>query len=610
MQSTSKAKSKTRSAIKRTGASIHQKLVTTGVFHPSLLLFSMAIGVLGAMGALLFRTMIELFQWLFWGALPGLHYDISSTFLDKVMDSPWWLVVCAPAAGGLLAGYVIFRWVPEAKGPGVTEVILSVAKHGSTMRHRVTLLKSLVTSLLIGSGASVGREGPIVQIGASTGATLAGIFGLPQELRRVCLAAGAAAGISATFDAPIAGTLFAIEVILLDIEVANISHIVVASVTASVFSRVFWGDFQAFRAEGFAMAHHWELLIYLALGVLAALAAITLAKSITSMEKLFARIKIPEWLKPGLGGLLLGLLALALPEVLGVGYETVNETLTGALPLLLALALVGGKILASSLCIGSGMSGGIFAPSLVLGSAVGTVVGFTAQLLFPDSGLLPQHYALAGMGAVVAGTTLAPITAVLTIFELTYSQQIILPLLLCCITSALVVRRFFGYSIYEMKLLRQGVDIYRGHDVGVLRSLRAGELMSTNIESLRIDAPVMEVVQKLIESTFPHFPVVDKAGKLVGMLSLRDIKPALGEISDLAGIVVAADLMTRNPATLEPQDSLEEALRYFNQLHISSLPVVSSRQEGKLVGVLKRDDFLQAYREKVLKDRILSKPRL
>lgn len=576
--------------------------------HPSMLFFSMAIGVLGAAGALFFRTCIEFFQWLFWGATLQSHWAGGAGFLDQVLLAPWWLIILAPTVGGLLAGIAIERWVPEARGPGVTEVILAVTARQATMRHRVTVLKGLVTALLIGSGASVGREGPIIQIGASAGTSLSTLFGLPRGLRRVCLAAGAAAGIAATFNAPIAGTVFAAEVVLLDIEIAHISHIVVAAVTASMLSRVFWGDFPAFHAMGFSMQHHWELGLYLLLGIIAAVAAIALAQGIFSMEKTFSRVRLPQWVKPGIGGLALGLLALLLPNVMGVGYETVNMALAGTLGLHLALMLLAGKWLACSLCIGSGMSGGIFAPSLVLGSAVGTVVGIAAQALFPEAGLLPQHYALAGMGAVVAGTTLAPITAVLTIFELTYSQKIILPLLLACITSALVVRRFFGYSIYEMKLLHQGVDIVRGHDLGVLRSLRAGELMAKDFQSLRDDMPLRQIMEAIIEAPYPHFPVLDHGQRLVGMLSLRDLKPALGQLQDLENLVLAVDLMTPHPVTLHKEESLERALLLFESHHISCLPVTEPNDAGILLGILKKDDFFQAYREKVLKDRILSCP--
>lgn len=568
--------------------------------EPGFLAFSVIIGVVAAFGAMAFRLMIEGFQDLFWPA--GDH------FLHMYSQAPWWLALLIPTAGGLLAGVIIQNWAPEARGPGVTEVIKAVSRNESIFRARVIALKALVTSLLLGAGASVGREGPIVQIGGAAGSSLAQIFQLPAALRRVCLASGAAAGIAATFNAPIAGTLFAVEIILLDIEISHISHIVVSAVTASVLSRFFWGDFPTFSMPPFVVQDHWEFALYLLLGLLAGLVAITFVRLMSLVDDLFERLPLQQWIKPGIGGLGLGLMGLALPEVMGVGYRSINLALSGSLDLQLALLVLGGKLAATSLCIGSGMSGGIFAPSLVLGACLGSVVGMAAAALYPELGIDPGDYALIGMGAVVAGATLAPITAVLTIFELTYSQAIILPLMLSCITSTMLVRRLFGYSAYERRLLKQGVNIIRGHDVSVLQSLRVSELMDEEFESLSQSAPLLEVVQRVIDSPFPHFPVFTAKGELAGMLSLRDLKDSLDLLEELAGVVVAADLMTARPLTLTDEDNLETALRIFEEHHISVLPVTDAVNTKHVLGILKKDDFLRAYRERVLKDRILSRP--
>lgn len=560
--------------------------------------FSVAIGILAATGALFFRTLIEGFQALFWVS--------GTTFLEKVIDSPWWLKILVPVSGGLVAGPIITFLVPEAKGPGVPEVIVSVASRESTIRHRVTFLKALVTSLLIGSGASVGREGPIVQIGASVGSSLAQLFRLNPELRRVCLASGAAAGIAATFNAPIAGTLFAVEIILLDIEIVHISHIILSSVVASVLSRVFWGGFPAFRVGPFQLTHYWELSVYLILGLLAGFVAIGFVRLIYTTDGLFQRLQFPEWTKPALGGLLLGVMALKLPWVLGVGYETVNSALANSLGLKMAVLLLFAKMLATSFSIGSGMSGGIFAPSLVLGATLGTVVGLAAGQLFPDVVLSPSHYALAGMGAVVAGTTLAPMTAILTIFELTYNYQIILPLMVACISSAIIVRVLFGYSAYEMKLLKQGINIVRGHDVGILRKLAAKDFMIKEFEMLHNTSPLLTIVDRIIQSPYPHFVVLNERNDLAGVLSLRDLKSSLVHLEDLKGIIIADDLMTKEVITLSGEDNLELALHLFENHRISFLPVTDPGNPKKVLGILKKDDLLHAYEERVLKDRLLS----
>ncbi|MFP4070707.1 MAG: chloride channel protein [Desulfovibrionales bacterium] len=563
------------------------------------LAFPVIIGLVSAMGALLFRTLIELFQTLFWS--PG------TSFLDQVMQTPAWLVIAIPVAGGLIAGPIITFFVPEAKGPGVPEVIHSVAARHSTIRHRVTALKALVTSLLIGCGASLGREGPIIQIGASVGSSIAQFFNLNPNLRRVCLASGVAAGISATFNAPIAGTFFAIEVILLDIQISYVTHIIIASITASLLSRIFWGDFPTFEVGQFQMVSQWELGIYLILGIIAGALSIGFVKSIIATGDLFQRIRIPDWIKPALGGFGLGIVGVMVPYVLGVGYETVNLTLADNMGLVLALVVIVAKIAATSLCIGSGMSGGIFAPSLVIGAALGTLIDLSAAFMLPGLDVHPSHYALAGMGAMVAGTTLAPITAVMTVFELTYNYTIILPLMASCITSAVVVRLLFGYSIYEIRLLRAGVDIVRGHDVNILRDLQVQNIMVQEFETIRETAPFSEVLERVIDSSYPHFVVLDHRDELAGVLSLRDLKPFLGDFEELRG-KKAEEFMTRKVITISTQDTLEKALHLFERNHISFLPVHPPEHPGKIVGILLKDDLLVAYDERVLKKRILSVP--
>ncbi|WP_084448397.1 chloride channel protein [Desulfovibrio inopinatus] len=563
---------------------------------------AIVIGALAAAGAILFRTLIDFFQTLFW--------PHGATFFDKVTVSPWWLLLLVPFFGGLVAGPVITFFVPEAKGPGVPEVILSVVKQQSYIRHRVTFLKAAVTSLLIGCGASVGREGPIVQIGASVGSSLARLWKLPLDLRRICLACGAAAGIAATFNAPLAGTLFAIEVILFDLEVAYITTIIIAAITASKLSRLFWGDFQTFHHGHFVVSHHAEIGMYLVLGLLSGLVAILFVRSIFALDRLFFCLRLPEWTKPALGGLLLGVLGLYSPYALGVGYESVNMALDGSMTLQIAFLVFFTKIVATSLCIGSGMSGGIFAPSLVLGAVTGTAFGFGLNALFPLLGLhwsvTPANYALAGMGAIVAGTTLAPITAILTIFELTMSYSIILPLMAACIVSAMIVRRFYGYSAYEKKLLDRGVNIVRGHDVGVLRNLIVRDFMTREFESLSLKDTFFDVLGRVCRSKEPQYVVLDDEERLVGVVTLRDISPYLGDFHENKDALTAKDIMSSEVVTLTENADLEDALNIFEQHRVSFVPVVSQHFTDHVIGTLKKDDVLSAYKTWVIKDGFLS----
>ncbi len=563
----------------------------------SLLGFAIGIGVLAAGGALLFRTLIEFFQGLFWFQ--------GASFMDQVANSPWWLVVSIPFLGGLLAGPVIAFFVPEARGPGVPEVILAVSARQSVIRHRVTFLKVLVSSLLLGTGASVGREGPIVQIGSSVGSSLAQVFNLNPQLRRLCLACGAAAGIAATFNAPIAGSMFAMEIILMNVEVSYMSYIVIAAITGSVLSRVFWGDFPAFKVIPFVMESYWELSAYLLLGIAAGVMSIVFVRLLFTIDKLFSRSVVPDWLTPALGGAVLGCMALVMPQVLGVGYETVNAALTDNLTLNMALALLAAKLVATAVCIGSGMSGGIFAPSLFLGAALGTAVGFGAEALWPQIAVNPAFFALAGMGAVVSGTTLAPITAIVTIFELTLHYEVILPLMAACISATLVVRFLFGYSVYELKLLKRGVNLVRGHDVAILRNIPVKDVMRKDVETISASSTLEDVMDHVLKSSFPHFVVLDDRGKLAGILSLRDLRRFLLKYDELKSTTTVKDMMSTKVITLKAWDTMENAMKLFEEHRFSMFPVVGW-DSGDVQGIMVKDDLLKAYDERVLKDRVLS----
>jgi CIC family chloride channel protein len=562
-----------------------------------LLLLAAFIGIIAGLGAELFRSLIELFQGLVW---PG-----EGSFSERVLEAPLWLRVGAPVLGGLVVGPIMCFAVPEAKGPGVPEVILAVVRGRSIIRRRVAVLKMFLTSFLIGCGASVGREGPVVQIGAAVGSSLAQLFHLDAGTRRVCLACGAAAGISATFNAPMAGTLFALEVILLEVEVGYAGHIVVAAVMGSVMSTHLWGTFPRLEVVDFVPGGPEELLAFLVLGPLAGLTSICFVRLNELLGDGFEGLPLPSWSLPAVGGLCLGLLGLFLPQVLGVGYEAANASLAGSLTLQAAAFLFFGKILATSFCVGSGMSGGIFAPSLVIGGALGSLLHFGLAHFVPQLEIVPGHLALVGMGAVTASTTMAPITAVLTIFELTDSSKIVLPLLISCITGATVHRLFFGRSVYESKLIRKGVKIVRGHDMAVLQSIRVETVMCEEYETMREDARIAEVFERMRMAAYPRFLVLDKEGDLVGVISLTDLKPWIGRM-DEAQDLRAADLMSKDPVHVTPWNDLSEAFEAFKKKDASMLPVVEAARPKKLLGILKKEDLLRAYDEQVHKDRVLS----
>ncbi|MDX1388537.1 MAG: chloride channel protein, partial [Acidobacteriota bacterium] len=422
-----------------------------------MLSLALLVGLGAGLGAIVFRWLIDLVRWVSFEWLPGVTAGWGPAY-----------IVIAPTIGGLLVGPLIYFFAREAKGHGVPEVMEAVALRGGRIRPVVAAVKSIASSLTIGTGGSVGREGPIVQIGSTIGSTVGQVFRMSDDRVRNLVACGAAGGVAATFNAPIAGVIFALEVILGNFSIRSFGTVVIASVTASAVGRAAFGDVPAFGIPEYALNSLWEFPLYLLVGVAAAGVAVVYTRMIYASEDLFDSWgKVPEWSKAAFGGLLLGGLALAygavpalgygrVPQVYGVGYETIESGLLGSETLLVMLALVGLKILATSITLGSGGSGGVFAPGLFIGSMLGGSLGLLFAHLVPGVPGPPGAYALVGMGAVFAGSTHASMTAVLIIFEMTGDYKIILPLMLSVVTATLLSSVLLKReTIYTLKLTRR-----------------------------------------------------------------------------------------------------------------------------------------------------------
>ncbi|MBN2720261.1 MAG: chloride channel protein [Proteobacteria bacterium] len=562
--------------------------------HVYLSVVAVLIGILGGYGAILFRFVIKAAQYGFYRNTRDIL-----TFADTL---PAYLKIGLPALGGLIVGLLVRFGAREARGPGVSDVMEAVAIRAGRMRPRLALVKILASGITIGSGGSAGREGPIVQIGSSIGSTVAHIMRAPVMQRRTFVGCGAAAGIAATFNAPIAGVLFAVEVILGDFGLATFSPLVLSSVTATTISRHYFGDFPAFVIPGYSLVSLWELCFYPLLGMAAGLAAVLFIAALYKTEDVFAALPVPECFKPALGGLLLGFLILQWPHVFGVGYGAINMSLKNQMPALLLLSLVFIKILATSITIGSGGAGGIFAPSLFIGAMTGGFFGWCLGVLFPGVAAGPGAYALVGMGALVAGTTHAPITAIITIFELTATYEIIVPLMISCIISTLVATSLKRGSIYTIRLARKGVELFHGWEQRVLRDLKIRDIMDKNLATIGEGTRLSEVIRRLKILDVSCLHVVDEKGALKGIISFRDIRPALQE-EDLEELVVAMDLATPNPLRVTPSDSLLTALERMSEKGISRLPVVAEDDLAKVLGTVSQKDVMRAYNEAVLKRR-------
>jgi chloride channel protein, CIC family len=563
--------------------------------HILTLLLAAFIGFLSGYGAVLFRLLIKGTQYLFYGN--------AGDILTFSHSLPWYTIIGIPCLGGLIVGLIVTFFAGEAKGHGVPEVMEAVALRNGVIRMRVAAAKILASAICIGSGGSVGREGPIVQIGSSLGSTVSQIFHVARANQKTMVGCGAAAGIAATFNAPIAGVLFALEVLLGDFGIASFSPVVLSSVTATTISRHYFGDFPAFTIPTYHLETLWEFAIYPFLGLFAGLVAVFFIITLYKAEDLFDNIPIPQWLKPALGGLLLGLILIKFPEVFGVGYGAINEAPFDRLPELFLISLVFLKIAATSITLGTGGSGGIFAPSLFIGAMAGGFFGTVVNQLFPTLTASPAAYALVGMGAVVAGTTHAPITAIIIIFELSGNYKIILPMMITCILSTMLASSLKKGSIYTIKLLRRGVDISGGMEQNLLRSMEVGQFMMKDPPTVPEGMPLVKLIGTFKTEDVSYLHMVDADGDLTGIISFRDIRPLFQE-ETLHWLVVAKDVATTDLKTVTARDSIFKALHTMGGLGISQLPVVGGENGRKVIGILRDKDVMAAYDKAIIRHEI------
>ena len=555
-----------------------------------MVLVSVVIGLLGGLCAVGFRLLIQFLNGIFWGE--------GQYTLEYIYGLPFWWKIAAPTVGGLLVGLIVYHFAREAKGHGVPEVMEAVAVNSGRIRPRVVVAKMFASGICIASGGSAGREGPIVQIGSALGSTLGQWLKVDQQRLRTLVGCGAAAGIAGTFNAPVAGALFAVEIILGDFGVAQFSPIVVSSVAATVVSHKFLGDFPAFEVPSYSLVHANELFASAVLGILAGLVALAFIRTLYRTEDLFEKIKLHPAVKAALGGTIIGMIGIWLPHIFGVGYEAINEALNGTIVWQLMLVLVVVKIIAVSITIGSGGSGGIFAPSLFIGAMLGGAVGTVVHSIWPVGTGSPGAYAMVGMGAVVAAGTHAPITAILIIFELTNDYEIILPLMISCIIATLLATRMQSASIYTMKLLRRGIDIYKGRAVNVLQSVPAREVVRSDVVTVAADDRLASVVAKLIDYPGTTLFVTDEDNRLEGIVTVDQIRPVMSDAASLDALLIAQDVMAAGEfPTVSPQDSLADVIRHLG-MYRGEVPVL---EDGKLVGVIWPKDVIERYNTEIFK---------
>jgi CIC family chloride channel protein len=439
-----------------------------------------------------------------------------------------------------------------------------------------------------------------VQIGSALGSTVGQAFRLSDERVTNLVACGAAGGIAATFNAPIAGAIFAMEVILGRLHTLYFGAVVVSAVVADVIAQSIEGDHTAFIVPSYSLASPVELLLYTLLGVVAAVLSVAFSRGLYAMEDIWDALPMPEYVKPAIGGLLLGVLGLltfqdrGFPRIFGVGYETITSAAVGDLALYTVAGLFLLKMLATSLTLGSGGSGGVFAPSLFMGAMLGSTFGQVAARLFPAITGPSGGYALVGMSAFFAGAAHAPVTAILILFEMTRSYSIILPLMLATVVSTLVARLISGESIYSLKLTRRGVRLAQGLDSSILDGVRIAEVVNRDGRAASVNLPLSDLNREFTRSRGTTIPVIDAAGMLAGVVSTQDLDRALArgsvEKQTVADIATLGDLLT-----IQPFESIGEGLRRLEVRGLTMLPVVDPENPRRLLGSVTREELLQAY---------------
>jgi CIC family chloride channel protein len=574
------------------------------------LLLSSIVGVVAGGGAILFQVLCQgashlfLGQWM--GYRPPGPVGEAELFPGTGTGAlQWWLIPVIPAVGGLIAGLIVSRFAPEAGGHGTDDAIDAFHRRKGVIRGRVPIVKTIASAITLGSGGSGGREGPIAQIGAGFGSFLATRLRLSDRERRILLAAGMGAGVGSIFRAPLAGALFAAEVLYSNPEFES-EAIIPAAISSIIAYCVFsipFGFGALFDTPRFAFHSAFELVPYTALALIVALAAGLFVRVFYGVHALFERWRIPAPLKPMIGGFLTGGLALAIYaagggmrslDVLSFGYGSIQQAMLGNMSVTLLLLVAVGKLLTCSFSIGSGGSGGVFGPSMVIGGTLGGAVGIAAQYLMPDIVTQPAAFVPVGMAGFFAAAANTPISTLIMVSEMTGNYHLLLPALWVCALAYLIGRRWLLYR-HQVPAPADS-PAHRGTIFGsVLRGLRVRDVASDRtVHVLSESMPLQEVLREFMRRPQSSFPVVDAEGLMTGSITLEQVREHLDKYGERVP-VIAHDIAAPPQATLSPEDGLDVALQRMLSLDTEELPIARAEAPRRVIGLLSRRDILAAY---------------
>ncbi len=555
--------------------------------HLVLSVLALVVGVAAGAAVIGFRETIALFQTAAYGS--GTEW-----FYQHVQKLPWWQILAMPVLGGLIVGAIVHHVMPERRPQGVADVIEACALRGGWMSSRVGLGAAIASAASIGFGASVGREGPAIHLGASLSGWLGRRLHLPRSLTRTLLGCGVAAAVAASFNAPVAGALFASEVVIGHYALKAFAPIVIASVAGTAMSRSWFGDFPAFAIHDIGLASFWEFPAFALLGIVAGVAAILFMNAIGAAARAAEASRLPGWSRPAVAGLVVGLIALAFPQVLGVGYGVTESALLLEFPLYLCIVLVVAKIVATAVSLGFGFGGGVFSPSLVIGATLGAAFGFIATAVFPDLSSGPSAYTIVGMGAVAAAVLGAPISTTLIVFEMTGDYALTLAVMVAVVIASEITHHFYGRSFFAKQLRGRGIDIRGGFESEVMRSIGIKAVLAGDADTMTPAASLREIRATLQSSRSGEIFVLDDRGGLYGTITLPDLSElAFDAATD--DLIKALDVARPHPPVLTVDDDLESALSLMSETGEEHVAVVEDTDSMKFLGCVHHREVMAAY---------------
>jgi len=526
----------------------------------------------------------------------GVDEDILATAAKEL---PLWKILGIPIAGGLIVGQLL-RFLPAKQTRGVPNVIEAAALHNSTIKPKEGFISATATIISLGSGASLGREGPVVHLGATLAALLTRTLSLNPTVARTLLGCGVASAVAASFNAPIAGVFFALEVIIGHYALHTFAPIVIAAIAGTLVSRAHLGDFPAFQLNEYFITSFWEFPAFFILGILSAFTAVIFMTGLNWGDKLRVHFrKVPYWLHPAIAGLLIGLIALAYPEILSVGYEATSKALNGDYTLDLLLALVLAKIIATVICYTGRFGGGVFSPSLFIGAMVGGAFGLLAAMLYPELASAHGLYAVVGMGAVASAVLGAPISTILIVFEITGDYNITIAVMIACAVASTVTSLFYERSFFLMQLANRGVRLEGGRASYLIKSVKVEDHMSRDFFTVQQNEPAIKARELLVVQGGGLLIVTDETGTMLGTVGFGQLPADIFKDNEATNHTIS-EYMRDISHTVKTTDALQVAMSRMDTSGEDVLPVVTPQEKGVVVGLIKNLDVMREYNRALL----------